>query len=83
MKYAISIQMDSIDKSKLYNGKKGPVLDAILIETPDNGYGNSHVIIQSVSKADRAAGVKGKILGNAKEVGAAAKPSVPASDPTY
>ncbi len=64
---ALKIDVTKIDKSRLFDGKNGAkYLDAIMIETPDNKFGNSHVIIQSVTKEERAAGVKGAIIGNAK-----------------
>lgn len=60
------IDVSKIDKTKLFKGAKGTYLDCTLIETPTNPHGNSHMIVQAVSKEDRLAGVKGAILGNAK-----------------
>lgn len=60
------IDVTKIDKTKLFKGAKGTYLDIALIETPNNQYGDSHMITQSVSKEEREAGVKGAILGNIK-----------------
>ena len=62
-----------IDKNRLFKGKEkdGKVpqyLDLVLIETPNNQYGD-FMVCQSVSKEERANGIKGAILGNAKYVG--------------
>lgn len=65
------INVLAIDKARLFAGAKGKYLDIILIETPNDQYGNSHMIVQSVTKEERLAGVKGNVLGNAKIVGAA------------
>lgn len=59
-----------IDRTKLFAGKNGAkYLDFILVETPDNKYGDDFMVCQSVSKEDRLAGKKGAILGNAKYLG--------------
>jgi len=61
------INVMNIDKSKLFPGKNGAkYLDIVLIETENDRYGNDFVVVQGVSKEERAAGVKGSILGNAK-----------------
>ena len=54
------IDVTKIDKSKLFKGKKGTYLDIVLIQTPDNQYGNDYMIVQSAPKDE-----KGAILGNA------------------
>lgn len=63
---SLKIDVKKIAKEKLYQGKKGTYLDAVLIETPQSQYGDDYVIIQSLSEKDRKAGQKGAILGNAK-----------------
>jgi hypothetical protein len=60
------IDVSKIDKERLYKGKKGTYLDFALIPTPNGQYGNTHMIVQEVSKEERDSGVKGAILGNAK-----------------
>lgn len=64
---ALKIDVSKIDKNKLYQGQKGTYLDAVLFlnDEPDQ-YGQSGMITQSVSKEERAQGVKGAILGNCK-----------------
>lgn len=62
----LKIDVKKVDKAKLFNAQSGAVyLDCIMIETPNNEY-NDYMIVQSVSKEEREAGVKGAILGNAK-----------------
>ena len=74
------IDLRRVDKAKLYTGEKGTYLDCTLLENRDgtDQYGNNFMIVQDVSKADREAGVKGAILGNAKFVEAKAKQPSPA-----
>ena len=75
----VKINTAKIDKSRLFKGEKGTYLDIVLIETPDDQYGNSHMVVQSVTKEERQAGVKGAILGNAKTLGQ--RPQAPAPAP--
>jgi hypothetical protein len=75
------IDVSKIDKDRLFRGAKGTYLDIVLIPTPDSEYGHSHVIKQDVSKEDREAGIKGAILGNAKEVVFADKPQATKAAP--
>ena len=60
------INVSKIDKTKLFKGEKGTYLDLVLIETPNDQYGNDYVVVQGLTKADRDAGLRGAILGNAK-----------------
>ena len=64
----LSIDVSKIDKSKLYQGKKGTYLDmTAFIDTDEEGqYGDNGMITQSLSKEERDSGDKGAILGNAK-----------------
>ena len=62
------IDVLKIDKAKLFKGAKGTYLDIAIIETPNGKYGD-YMIVQSVSKEEREAGIKGAILGNAKNMG--------------
>ena len=64
----LQIDVTKINKDKLFKGEKGTYLNCVLIETPNNQYGNSHMIVQDTSKEEREAGIKGAILGNAKEL---------------
>ena len=62
------INVNKVDKSKMFKGEKGTYLDVTLLPNKNgtDEYGNDYMIVQDVSKADREAGVKGAILGNAK-----------------
>ena len=64
------IKTAAIDKTRLFKSDRGVTyLDLVLIESPNDKYGNDYMVVQGVSKEDRAAGVKGAILGNAKIFG--------------
>lgn len=70
MNYTGKIDLTKIDKSKLFKSEKtGSIyLDYVVIETPNNEYGNSHMVVQSTTKEERDSGKKGAILGNQKEL---------------
>lgn len=71
--FSLKIDLSKIDESKIFQGKNGAqYLDIILIPTPDNAYGNSHMACQSVTKEEKAVGKRGAILGNAKPIGGGA-----------
>lgn len=75
----IKIDLKRIDQSKCFKGKNGTVyLDAIVFDNdePDQ-YGNTQVIYQSVSKEERERGVKGKIIGNGREIGKKSSKTLP------
>lgn len=63
----VSIDVTKIDKQKLYVGKKGTYLNAVLIETPNSEYGD-YMVKENISKEDRERGIEGAILGNGKIV---------------
>lgn len=63
----LKIDVTKISKERLYKGKKGTYLDAVVFLDPQaDQYGNNGMITESVSKEEREAGTKGAILGNAK-----------------
>jgi hypothetical protein len=62
------IDVTKIEKERLYKGEKGTYLDIVLIPTPNAKYKQTHMVVQSVSKEERDQGIKGNILGNAKEI---------------
>ena len=62
---SLSINVNLIDKERLFQGKKGQYLDCVLIETPNSEYGD-YMVVESISKEEREAGNKGTILGNGK-----------------
>jgi hypothetical protein len=57
---SISVNIDKIDKSRFFEGKKGRYLDLVLFETPESEYGDYMV------KQQAKAGEKMPILGNGK-----------------
>lgn len=65
---SIRINVEKIDKSRLYKGAKGTYLDLTTFVDLDNKdqYDNNGFIKQSTSKEERDAGVKTEILGNVK-----------------
>ena len=63
----LKIDVSKIDKAKLFKGEKGIYLNAVLIETPSSEY-SDFMIVQETTKEEREAGIKGNILGNAKEL---------------
>jgi hypothetical protein len=66
--FKLKIDLAKVDKAKLFNANSGAIyLDATLLtKDEDDQFGNCGMIVQDVSKADREAGMKGAILGNAK-----------------
>jgi hypothetical protein len=67
---ALSIQLDKINKARIFTGKTGRrYLSFILIEAPDL-YGNLGSVVHSVSREERAVGVKGEVVGSWKILGA-------------
>lgn len=71
----LKIDVSKIDKERLFKGQKGTYLDAVVfLDTEADQYGNNGMIVQSVSKEERAAGERGAILGNARIIGAPVAP---------
>lgn len=82
----ISIDVKLIDKARLKpfkkrDGTEAQYLELILIPTPSSDYGD-FIVKQSVTKAEREAGVQLPILGNGKHLqkggGTSIKHSAPA-----
>jgi len=61
----LKINLDKIDKAKLFTGEKGTYLNITLIETPNGQYGD-YMAVQSSTKEEREKGIKSAILGNGK-----------------
>lgn len=62
-----SIDVTKVTKERLFQGKNGAkYLNIVLIPTTNDKYDNDFMVVESVSKEERASGVKGPILGNAK-----------------
>lgn len=61
----IKIDVSKIDKSALYKGAKGTCLDCVAWPSKTTGqYGDTHYIVQELSREKRDAGEKGAIIGN-------------------
>lgn len=68
MPIVIKLDVTKIDKTRIFQGKKGKYIDLILIEKPNN-YGDDGFISHSMTKEEREAGKKSEILGNWKNLG--------------
>ena len=70
MKIGVSVKIDvsKIEKARLYQGTKGTYLDMTTFIDLDqkDQFENNGFISQDVSKEEREAGEKGKILGNVR-----------------
>jgi hypothetical protein len=75
MPIKIKINVLKVPKEKLFVGKKGTYLDAILVDRP-NEHGDDGFISMDVSKEEREAGVRGDIIGSWKTLGGR-KPKAP------
>ncbi len=70
----LSIDVNLIDNARLKevtrrDGKAAKFLEIVMIETPNDQYGNDYMVVQSASQEERASGKRGSILGNAKIFG--------------
>lgn len=64
------IDLKKVLQEHLFNANSGAqYLDIVLIPSKNSQYGDTHFIVQGVNKASRDKGVKGPIIGNAKEKG--------------
>lgn len=68
------INVDKIDKNRIFQGEKGRWYEFNLIETPANQYGNDYMIVEQIPKEEREAGGQGAILGNGKTIRPKAEP---------
>jgi hypothetical protein len=67
MNRPIKLRLDvtKIDKAGLYKGTKGTYLDCVAWPSKTPGqYGDTHYVVQELSKEKRDAGEKGAIIGN-------------------
>lgn len=53
---------------QFFRGDKGIYLDIVLIETPNNKYGDDYMVVKDVPKEEREKGTRGDILGNGKNI---------------
>ena len=65
---AIKIDVMKIVRERLFQGKNGAkYLDAVVFIDNEKGqYGDNGMIVQDVSKEEKANGIKGEILGNCR-----------------
>lgn len=80
-----SIRVDGFPPERLITGKDGKkkYLPFVIYENdePDQ-YGNTHVIKEDISKEERDAGKKARIIGNAKAIGQRQAPRQQQSRPS-
>lgn len=62
MPIKVKLNLSKIDKKKIFEGKNGKYLDIVLIESPNDKYGNDYMVVEDTKKDDP----KGNILGNGK-----------------
>jgi hypothetical protein len=61
----LRLDVTKIDKAGLYKGTKGTYLDCVAWPSKTPGqYGDTHYVVQELSKEKRDAGEKGAIIGN-------------------
>ena len=65
---SININVSKIDKTRLFQGKKGTYMELTTYIDPENPgqYGDHGFISQSTTKEEREAGTQTPILGNCK-----------------
>ena len=63
----LRINVSKILKDHLYAGKNGKLLDLVVWPNKDGAdqFGNTHYVVQELSRAARDAGDRGPIIGNA------------------
>lgn len=67
---SMRINLNQIEKGRLYNGTKGTYLDAVIfLKDEVDQYGNSGMVVQSITAEQKASGERGSILGNVKILG--------------
>lgn len=71
MPLILKIDVTKIDKKHIYHGAKGKYLELVVMENRDGPgkYGDTHMVVQGVTKEARDAGERGAILGNGKMTG--------------
>lgn len=82
MMIKMSLDVTKVSKDRLFVGKNGKYLNAVLVENkqPDQ-YGNAGMVIEDVTKEEREAGQRGTIIGNWKYIGQAAPKPAPKPQP--
>ncbi len=78
---SLKVNLDKIDKSKLYKGTKGTYLDLdVWINDEPDSYGNDASASLNLSKDERESGAKKVYVGNGKKLFGWSKPSNYGSD---
>jgi hypothetical protein len=72
----IKLDVTKLQKDRFYHGKKGIYAELILIEH-SNDFGDDGFVIQSISKEEREAGERGRIVGNWRETNKKVAPPTP------
>lgn len=80
---SVKINVTKIDKLRLYKGKNGTYLDCALIPSNNDQYGNDFMVVQNVTKEERAAGKRGEIIGNGKWFGSDGPRQQQAQQPSH
>jgi len=77
----VRINTEKIIKGEMFKGKNGAILDLVIWPNRDGEgqYGDTHYVIQDISKESKAKGAKGMIIGNAKVPQQEQQPSRPAA----
>lgn len=76
------IDLKKVLQEHLFNANSGAqYLDIVLIPSKNSQFGDTHFIVQGVNKASRDKGVKGPIIGNAKEKGEGVQEDAPQRSP--
>lgn len=67
----LKLDVTKIDKTAIFEGRKGKYLDLTLVENRDgtDQFRNDGFVAQDLSKERREAGEKGPIIGNWKTIG--------------
>ena len=67
--YRGSINVEKIDKKRLYKGDKGTYLNfSVVVRDEPDQFGNDGFVAEDISKEERESGQKGTILGNVRKV---------------
>lgn len=62
----LNINLDKIDKGRIYQGKNGKYLGLELRPTDIGKYGDNYMAVESVTKEERQRKVRGNIVGNGR-----------------
>jgi hypothetical protein len=60
----LNLDVSKVDKTKLFKGKTGTWLNVLLVATPNSRFRHDYMALQSITKEEREAGMRGAKLGN-------------------